>query len=123
MAFFQAGDKCPEYECNPPVTTSIEPITCATPTCPEGYEVQGLDYIDYLQEEFSQQSQTTDAVCFQYRCEAKEVPEEGCREPNCPENFEILFADASVLDSPCPPVSAGLACHILFHNDSLLRME
>lgn len=108
MAFFQAGDKCPEYECNPPLPTTTEPTTCATPTCPEGYEVQGLDYVDYLEQEFSQQAQQADAVCFQYRCVA-EVPEEGCLDPQCPENYEILFADVTALGEPCPQVSANFA--------------
>lgn len=116
-SFFQAGDKCPEYECNPPLPTATEPPTCATPTCPEGYEVQGLDYIDYLAEEFPQEVQMADAVCFQYRCEAKEVPEEGCPDPQCPENFEILFADVSVLSEPCPAVSGGFACSVVFRHN------
>lgn len=77
-----------------------------------GYEVQGLDYIDYLAEEFPQESQQSEAVCFQYSCEIIEIPVEGCPDPSCPENYEIFFADVSVLADPCPPVSVGLAFKI-----------
>ncbi|XP_063867870.1 uncharacterized protein LOC135104399 [Scylla paramamosain] len=98
----EAGNNCPEYDCNPPLL--IEPTTCPPPTCPEGYEVQGSDYVDYLAEEFPLETQQSDAVCFQYICKPPlEQPKENCSEPVCPENYEIFFSDVSVLADPCPP--------------------
>lgn len=94
---------CPSYECAPPAPT--EPTPCDDPTCPPGYKVKEADYIDYLNQEYSEQQSQGIGFCIQYECVVEEPPTEACPPPQCPAGYEIFFADSKVLLDLCPEVS------------------